>query len=52
MKPYKIFNKISNTPKKLKVISPLKKIKIPLYFCNNISILSKSQIELPDQGDC
>lgn len=48
MRPYKIFTKTLNFVKKNKIISPIKKIKIPLYFCKKVNLVSKAEIVLPD----
>jgi hypothetical protein len=44
MKPYKILLNQKNNIRKRKVIPPIKKIKIPLFFCKYINNLEKREI--------
>lgn len=48
MKPYKIFASIKNVKRKAKVISPLSRRKIPLWFFKKSQTIQKPQIVLPD----
>lgn len=49
MKPYKIIKSAGKSIKKAKIICPLKKNKIPLFFLKNCFTPNKNEIILPNQ---
>jgi hypothetical protein len=51
MKPYKIFRNQKIYLRKSRIIPPIKRIKVPLYFCKYLGTLQKKEIILPTQGD-
>lgn len=49
MKPYKIIKTLGKLPKKAKVLTPLKKQRVPLVFFKNSFTPPKGKVVLPDQ---
>jgi|694.fasta_scaffold56521_5 hypothetical protein len=47
MKPYKILLNTTCKIRKTKIVPPIKKVKVPLYFCKNAIALRKNQIISP-----